>query len=207
MKDKKNQIIITKEEKQFTRLIAIFAIIVIPLYTIIFGIKKPPSIYTLSMIGNRFDFRLEYIIWGIITGGLFVYYLFYLFKRANFTDNRAKIFLILSDVFLVLTVLIPALEEIMPVFAFMHRFFGVAFALSLVLAVYFFVLYLSKGHNQVKRRYLLSLFTVVAGSIFSLFVFGNTGIFELYFFISISLYLILVSTLMKKLETKKNKGE
>ncbi|MBN2852264.1 MAG: DUF998 domain-containing protein [Clostridia bacterium] len=196
-----------KRENNYANFLAGFAIIVIPLFTIFLGTKRPPTKYTLSMIGNRFDYRFEYIIWGIVTGGLLVYYILYLFKRANYSNNKAKRFLIWSDVFLVLTVIIPALEEIMPVFAFMHRFFAAAFGVSLVLSLYFFILYLSKGNNIVKRRYLMMLFMVVAGSVFSLFVFGNTGIFELFFFISISLYLIILSTLLKKLEDRKYKKD
>lgn len=207
MKRKSKKSTWSKRKSLYTNSLAGFAIIIIPLFTIFLGTKRPPSQYTLSMIGNRFDYRFQYILWGIITGGLLVYYILHLFKKSNYTEKRAKKFLIWSDIFLMLTVLIPALEEIMPLFAFMHRFFAAAFGISLIASLYFFILYISKDDNTVKRRYLMMLFVIVAGSVFFYFIFGNTGIFELFFFISITLYLIILSTLLKKLEDRKQEKD
>lgn len=50
---------------------AIIATLIISVITLSFGTRESPFDYTLSMIGNRFDARLEFIVWGIITASFF----------------------------------------------------------------------------------------------------------------------------------------
>lgn len=52
---------------------ATLSILLIPLFTYLFGIKESPFKFTLSMIGNRLEARLEFIIWGIICGLIFIF--------------------------------------------------------------------------------------------------------------------------------------
>ena len=167
-----------------------------------FGFSKSPFEYTLSMMGNYFglDERLNFIIWGMITGALFVFYIRSLFRKASFNNRRANIWLSLSNIFLVLTVLTPSVKDKFPIFTRLHFLYTVAFALSLVLSVTLFLFYLAEVNEEITQKSFLWGKIVIGGSALSLFIFGKNGIFELFFFISFSVYLLLLGVWLNKLD-------
>ncbi|NHB68729.1 hypothetical protein [Perlabentimonas gracilis] len=168
--------------------LAIFAIIMIPLGTYLFGTKESPFYYTLSMIGNRLGYRLNFIIWGIVTGLLLTFFIIRLFVLKSFHNQRARRLLVWALVFLLLTVLIPSLERL-PVLMIFHILVAAGFAISLTLSLYLFIKHLSISDQKVYRWSILMFYLVVGGSLLMLFVFGMNGIFELFFFISLSIFL------------------
>jgi uncharacterized membrane protein len=58
--------------KRFNEKIITFSIIMIPLLTLLFGLRESPFNYTLSMIGNWFGHFNIFIIWGIVTAILLI---------------------------------------------------------------------------------------------------------------------------------------
>ncbi len=177
---------------------AIIATTIILVTTISFGTRESPLDYTLSMIGNRFDARLEFIAWGILTAGLLIIYVLHIFKLGAFKHKKARKYLIRSGAFLVLTVLTPAMEEIWPIMHKLHAIWGALFGLSLVVSLYFFIKYLREFNEKLFSISFLLLMLSVGGSISLLFLFGNTGLFELFFFISISLVLLFLELTIRK---------
>ncbi len=184
------------EKKDFKRnyltYLAIFAIIAIPLYTWLFGTKESPLDYTLSMIGNKLGYRINFIIWGTITGLLLTFYLLRLYVLKSFHNPRARRLLIWSLIFLILTVLIPAVEHL-PLLKRLHAIAAVAFGVSLTVSLYMFIRYLQSIDQKVSIKSMWMLYTVILGSISLFFLFGNTGVFELFFFFSISIFLTLLN--------------
>ena len=51
------------------------------------GTKLDPKEHTISQIGN-YGFRLEFIIWGITTGALFLWYILRLFELEEFKNKH-----------------------------------------------------------------------------------------------------------------------
>ncbi len=185
----------TREAKENIFLIGFLstaAIIIIPLYTFWFGTQQNPFNYTLSMIGNRFDRMTEFIIWGIVTGLLLVFYISTLFKRASYKDKRSRRLLIYSHIFLVLTCVTPAIEEVNAFTHKLHALFGTLFAVSLCLSLYFFIRFLRLRHEQIASKITYYFLFVVLGSVLMMVVFGNSGIFELFFFLTLSVLLFLL---------------
>jgi hypothetical protein len=86
------------------------------------------------MMGNYFglDERLNFVVWGVITGALFVFYIRRLFRKTAFNNRRANIWLSLSNIFLVLTGLNPSIKDEFPIFTRLHFLFTAAFPLSLM---------------------------------------------------------------------------
>lgn len=176
-----------------------FIIALIPLYTFWFGTLQNPFNYTLSMIGNRFDRMNEFIIWGSVSGILLFLYIINLFREAAFQDKRAKRMLVYSTIFLVFTVITPAVEEINKVTHRLHAVFGAFFAIFLSTSLYFFIRYLKTVNEDVFGRSMLYLNIVVLGSLSLLIVFGNNGIFELFFFLTLSFFLWILKRWINQL--------
>lgn len=187
-----------KNKFKFEDRFAIIATLLISIITLSFGTRESPFDYTLSMIGNRFDARLEFIVWGIITATLLIFYVLHLFKLGAFHNKKARKHLIRSGVFLVLTVLIPAIEEVWPLLHKLHAVFGALFGLSLVTSVYYFIKYIEIFNKRLFSVSFLLLMLSAGGSVFLLFVFGNNGLYEIFFFISICLVLLFLEFSVKK---------
>ena len=181
---------VKKSDIRLGGLLAAIAIILIPVYAISFGFKQNPFTYTFSMIGNQFDQMTEFIIWGAVSGGLLVFFIGWLFKQAAYKEKKARRMLIWSNLFLVLCVATPAIKEIDPVLHKFHALWGGLFGVSLCMSVYFFVRHLIETNKKISPKTLMYFNIVVFGSIGCLLIFGNTGIFELFFFITLSIFLM-----------------
>ncbi|WP_209330140.1 hypothetical protein [Lunatimonas salinarum] len=180
----------------YMRYLAIFAILVIPTYTFLFGTKESPFYFTLSMIGNLVEYRTGFIIWGVVTGLLLTFYIYRLYVLKAFFHRKAKKLLIGSLFFLVLTVLIPAVEEL-PFWNSLHAVVAVLFAFSLTASLYLFIRYLAAIDEKITVRSTWMLFSIIGISVGLFFILGNTGIFELFFFLSISAFLVLLKVWLK----------
>lgn len=183
------------------RYLAIFAILVIPTYTFLFGTKESPFYFTLSMIGNLVEYRKGFILWGVVTGLLLTFYIYRLYVLKAFDHPRAKKLLFGSLLFLVLTVLIPAVEEL-PFLRKLHAAMAVLFALSLTASLYLFIRYLAAIDQQITLRSTWMLFSIVGISIGLFFILGSTGIFELFFFLSLSVFLVLLKVWLKPYQNR-----
>jgi len=165
--------------------------VTIPLYTYLFATKESPLYYTMSMIGNTPEYRWAFIIWGSVTAVLISFYVYRLYVLKAFRNRKANKLLIASLVFLVLTVVIPAVEA-MPFLKQLHAVVAVLFALSLTASLYLFIRYLAAINEDISVRSTWMLLTILGISIGLYFLLGNTGIFELFFFFSLSVFLFLL---------------
>jgi hypothetical protein len=178
----------SKEMRWFT----LFAIIFIPLGTWIFGTRESPFQHTFSYIGNSAGYKISFIIWGMVTGALITFLVIRLYILYSFKDRRARRLLIWSLVFLIMTVMLPSIEDI-PILYQIHTSLAVAFAISLLVSLFLFIQYLHAIHQKVFSWSMFMIIFIFGGTIILYFIFGNTGIFELYFFFSITIFLFLLN--------------
>ncbi len=188
----------SKLKVKFEDWFAIITSTIIVAITLSFGTRESPLDYTLSMIGNRFDAYLEFVIWGITTAGLLILLVLHIFKLGAFKHKKARENLIWSGIFLVLTVLTPAIEELWPILHRLHAVYGALFGFSLVASIYYFLKYIKAFDDKFYSISFFLLMLSVGGSITLLFLFGNTGLFELFFFISITLVLLFLEVTMRR---------
>lgn len=179
--------------------LALFALVFIPLFTYLFATHESPFEYTMSQIGNKLGYRFRFIVWGIVTGLLITFYVIRLFVLKSFHNRKARKLLVWSLIFLILTVLIPAMEHL-PILKRLHAVAAVAFALCLMASLYLFIRHLESEHKKVSERSLWMLYLVVGGSVGLFFLLGNTGIFELFFFGSLTIFLGLLNRWLHKYE-------
>jgi hypothetical protein len=70
--------------KRFNDSLIVFAIVAIPILTVSFGLRASPFDYTLSMIGNWFDYFDRFVVWGIITSVLISVSVFNIYKNIKY---------------------------------------------------------------------------------------------------------------------------
>ncbi len=189
------------KQKRFVAkgIFAALSIAFVPINTLIFGLKKSPVEYTLSNIGNFFDYRVNFIIWGVVTGLLLIGFIGFTFRKAQFEHNKAKRYLILSYVFLILTVLTPALRDQMQFWFMVHNVTATLFALFLVASLLFFMHYLSENNKKVYSKSLFSLLFSIGFPVLLLILFGRiTGLAEIAFFVFISGFLMLLNIYLNR---------
>lgn len=188
-----------------TNKILYFGILTLPIWTIIYATNKSPLDYTLSMIGNWFDYRLNFIIWGVVTGILFTLFLIHLFKKTNFNNKKSKRYAYLTGIYLILTVLTPTsirepIDKALRVWHIdLHVVWSVLFAFSLLTCLYMFSKFLKTSHKQISVRSSRYMIITIFGSLLLLTLFGMTGIFELFFFISVTFYMVMLDYYIDKI--------
>jgi hypothetical protein len=188
------------ERKEVTKL-ATFAIVMIPLSTYLLATKESPLYYSLSMIGNESGHRMEFILWGIMTGLFLTFFIERLYALKSFENPRARKLLIASLIFLLLTVLIPYMKDL-KILSKIHNIMAAAFGFSLTASLYLFIKYLSERDQKLYHWSMIMLCIIIGGSLGLFFIFGRTGIFELFFFFSLSIFLGILN---KELFRKKKK--
>ena len=198
---------ISKWQRKFEKNIDVLAALMIGFLTFLVAVQKSPFEYTLSMIGNWFnaDERVKFLIWGILVSALLIWLILKIYREMNFDDKKSKWLIILAGVSLVLSALIPMLNR-MPVpkdlreitnIGF-HEVFGALFVIFFAASLYLFSKHLANENQRMSKLIIDLLIIIAGGSIVILFVFGFTGIFELFFFISLSIALIIVERIVKR---------
>jgi len=164
------------------------------IFTVIYGTLEDPFQFTFSKIGNRFNpsLRVVFIVWSTYTGIAIQTSILALFRLEEYKNKWAYRFIISSVVFLILTSALPSLEK-WPLFQDMHIVAGALFAGCITMGVVPFMRWVAKENIRLQRSVYIWLSTIWVGSISIMFIFGNTGLFELFFFCSFIDYLLYIT--------------
>lgn len=198
---------IRMEDKKTQRFLD-FGLILAIIMTISLATKKSPLDYTFSMIGNWFQYKTTFIIWGLITGTLLTIYFIKLFNETNYTNKKSVRYAYLSGIFLILTVITPTANQepiekaLRQTHVDLHLILSLLFIIFILMTLYSFSKYLATINKQISLKSMKFLLISVGGSIFLLTTFGMVGIFELFFFISIFIYLIITEKNISELKEK-----
>ncbi len=163
------------------------------LFTTVFGTLEDPFQYTFSKIGNRFDHRILFIFWAIFTGAAIQMSVITLFKLEQYDVKLAYRFVVLGTVFLVITAIVPALAETYPLWTWVHIISAGLYGLFLSLGLAPFIFFVSKENPRLRLVIKVWAGVVWVGSFLWMFLLGNTGIFELWFFGSMIVFLLYLS--------------
>ncbi|MBN2604760.1 MAG: hypothetical protein JXR62_02905 [Bacilli bacterium] len=161
--------------------------------TVIYGTMENPFQYTLSKIGNRFNNRIFFIVWAMFTGFAIQTSVVALFRLEKYNMARSYKYIVIGTGFLILSALSPSIMEVYPLWTWVHiitaGLYGVFFSLSVAP----FMIWVSRENPRL--RIVIKVWTIViwAGSISWMLLLGNTGIFELWFFLSAIVFLLYLS--------------
>lgn len=181
-----------KTKKRMFIVLGIFALIIIPTYTIIFAMAADNIFdFSLSFIGNSLGKKKQLIIWGISLAIFFFIFLGYLFKLTNMKNKRINRLLIGSCFLLVLTVFTPFLPEIYPTLAEFHNMFAVGSVLLTLVTLYAYVFTLKDIDTPLYRKTLLAINIVTLLNAIVYFLVGMSSAIEIAFVILVCGFLFL----------------
>lgn len=192
----------TAKELKLRKYFMIFAFIIIPLHS--FGLASNASWthYSLSYIANYLDAQGSFILWGIITGSFFFFFLLYLLKITQCDNQRIKRLNAVAYLLLLFSITTPYLPEVFPFKAFLHIVFSFLSPVLMVLSMYLFIFTLMNKDHQTFRKAMIGLNLIVFFSSLILFVCGIiNSLLEVFFTISMCLFLIF---LMRTIDQSQN---
>jgi len=166
------------------------------LLTIAYGMLEDPLVYTLSNIGNFFDYKIYFIIWSVVAGLSIQFTVGVLFKLEEYKSKFGYHFIGISVALLILTALIPALKDIYPFWHTVHTVTSGLHALFLYLALVPFSIWVSKENPRLRLTIFIWLGIVWAGSILMIILFRHSALFELWYFITNIIFLLYLSLVL-----------
>lgn len=164
------------------------------LVSIVYGTLENPFNETYSKIGNRFidEYRIAFIGWSILTGTAIQASILALFKLEGYTNKWAHRSIVLGVLFLVATALLPALDET-PIAYRLHTWSAIVFAALITYGCIPFMQLVARENIRLERTTHVWIGIVWIGSITCRAIFGNTGIFEMFFFVTFILFLMYMT--------------
>ncbi|MGD9909720.1 MAG: hypothetical protein AB7U79_03845 [Candidatus Izemoplasmatales bacterium] len=181
-----------RQIRTFVMSVLVLALIV----TTIYGTLENPLSYTLSNIGNFFDYRVFFIVWAILTGLAIQSSILALFRLEKYHKKAKYTFVLISVIFLVLTALTPALKDVYPFWHLLHTLFAGLHALFLLLSVVPFTNYVARENPRLRQTLYTWEVIIWGGAILTLLIIGKSAIFELWFFVSMILFLLYLSLVL-----------
>jgi len=177
-----------------TRITVMSLLLTALIFTAVYGTLQDPFQYTFSKIGNRFDpaLRIVFITWSIYTGLAIQLSILALFRLENYKKKLQYIFIIVGVVFLVLTALLPSLDE-WPFYQDLHIYAGGIFAFFITIGFVPFMRWVAKENIRLKRSVYIWITVIWVGSISFMLILGNTGVFELFFFCTFIIFLLYIT--------------
>ncbi|MBW6457990.1 MAG: hypothetical protein K0B52_02390 [FCB group bacterium] len=166
------------------------------LISVIYGTLENPFIYTLSNIGNFFTYREAFIVWAMIAGFSIQSACLALFRLENYKQKRHFSFIVYASIALVLTAIIPALKDSFPFWHYIHLLTALFYALFLILGLLPFIRFISRENPRLSKAIRIWEYVIMGGSILSLIIFGKSGIFELWFVTSVTMFLLYLSLIL-----------
>lgn len=196
--EKKNLYDIQKEltQQRKTRTSVMSMLILALVFTFIFGTLENPFHYTLSNIGNFFNYRILFIVWSIICGIAIELGFLALLRLENYGNKRTYTFLYLATFFLVATGVLPALKDTLPVLHYLHVASSVLLALFYTLALIPFSLWISNENPRLRAIISIWLSVIWIGSMTMIIIYRHSALFEIWFFATIILFLLYLSLVL-----------
>ncbi|MDA3932631.1 MAG: hypothetical protein PF513_07855 [Tenericutes bacterium] len=183
-----------RKQRMFIITFLLFALVL----TIAFGTLQDPFRYTLSNIGNRFGWgpRIIFIIWAFVSGLAIEISFIFIMKLINYNDKKCSFFIGLSSFSIILTGLIPALKNELPFWHTLHVMTSLLIAVFFLLALVPLVQYILTIIPEYRKLIYIWMSVIWAGSITLLILYNITAMFEIWFFVTIILFLIYLTFIL-----------
>lgn len=164
------------------------------LLTVVYGTLENPFQYTFSKIGNRFatELRVLFIVWASYTGFAIQATIIALFTLEGYKKKRHYTYVITAVIFLFLSAIAPSLDHL-PFWTWVHIITAGLFGLFISLGFVPFMRWVGRENPRLRRIVYVWMGIIWGGSFSFMFILGNTGVFELWFFGSFILFLLYLS--------------
>ena len=175
---------------------AVMLIAILLLATIIYGTLKNPFTNTFSRIGNYYGYRGLYIAWAVLIGFCLQTTSILLFKLTDYNKKWAYWALSMTSFFIIITALIPSFKEKWFFLHALHKWTTFLFVMSMVASFHPFLVWLSRKIPRLRSLLRNWQLLILGGSLTSLLIQGQTGIFELWFFLGLGTLMIYLSWIL-----------
>ncbi len=165
-------------------------------FTFVYGTLENPFTYTLSNIGNFFNYRFLFIVWSVLSGLSIEITLVTLMRLEKYSDKKTILYLYLATFFLIATALIPALKQDFPFWHYTHVTTSVLLAIFYTLSVIPFSIWISKENPRLRRIIMGWLITIWVGSVLMVIFYQHSALFEIWFFGSMILFTLYLSLIL-----------
>jgi len=194
--DKKHILEIQKEltKDRRWRMILMSFLLGALLFTVVYGTLENPLQHTFSQIGNRFTFgkRILFIVWAISTGTVIQASILALFEIEKYKNKLHTGFVVSASFFLVATSVAPSLPDF-PLWTQVHLITAGLASLFLTLGFLPFALWVARENPRLRTVIVIWTSITWGGGIFWYIALGNTGMFEIWFFIFFLIFLLYLS--------------
>lgn len=178
-----------RQRRQTQSFFGLFALGVVPGYTLLFASQDSLIHSNMSKIGGIPGRHLGLAIWGLLCGAFFLTILSYLCHLTGYQGRGMKPMLYTASTLLVLTTLVPFVPEDLPRAAQLHNILAIVSTALTFFTILRFVHGLEKIHPTVyhkARAGLLISITLIAATYLTT---GVSGLFEVVFILTMSLLL------------------
>ena len=198
---KKEQVLSINQMRKQRNLIITYLLFALVL-TIAFGTLQDPLRYTLSNIGNRFGWgpRIMFIIWALISGSAIEISFIFIMRLIRYSGKLTTMFIGLTSMSIILTGLVPALKNEFPLWHTLHFITSGSIAFFFFFALVPLIKEIIKLIPEYKRYIFIWMGVIWAGSITVLILFKWSAMFEIWFFVSIILFLIYLTFILYEKE-------
>ncbi|MCF7923640.1 MAG: hypothetical protein K9L64_00885 [Candidatus Izimaplasma sp.] len=183
-----------KKQRMYIISYLLFALVL----TLAFGTLEDPFIYTLSNIGNRFGWgpRILFIIWSVVSGSAIEISFIFIMRLTNYNDRKCRMFIGLTTASIIITSIIPALQNELPFWHTIHVGTSLLIGFFFLLAMLPFVKHLFTVIPEYKKLIYFWLIIIWPGSFTMLYFFSITAMFEIWFFVSIIMFLLYMTVIL-----------
>jgi len=179
----------------------VFALIVVPIFTLYMGTRQNIFVVSMSAMGSEGGLiHLLFIIWTIVFCAVFASFLGFLLILTQNTHSRIRILLYIAVGILIFGNLLPFLPQEFPGVAELHNFCAQISSISLAVILMLFALTLHKKYPDVFKKALFFVLVIWLVLIVLMGVFGTKSITEMTGIILACIYLFTVAVWLFKTE-------
>lgn len=201
-KERKINFNIIKDNKVLTKSFVINSCILIFLLSFVFFNFGELTQVTISAVGNSNNhLRLLFIAWGFSVAFCSTVLLIRLFNMLNYKVLFPRIVLLIANISLSACTLIPSSQDLPQVSKY-HDFCAILFAVCLLFAIVIFLFRLTIINKYAgKICWQLFIYSMLI-PIFMFFLYGHCGMYEVAFFLTISIFLFGISAYLGKFKNE-----
>lgn len=188
-----------KKHKRVKIFLMIVGMIIIPIYSILFGTNGDLKLMTFSQVGGRIDGKLELlIIWGILCSIYFYYGIEYMMKLIKSKSNIVSTLLSIGCGSLILTVLLPFNTMMYPASSEIHNNLARVAIVMILISVLMFIFEIKKFDRKVFKKCLITFIVSIVILVVAFIFYDVSSMFQIIFSTLMSYFIIIAFLLIER---------
>lgn len=189
------------KEKNLKKLLLIFSIFIVPIHTILLASNASWLKVSLSVVGYELDRQTSFVIWGVVTGFLFLVYLNLIYKTTRFENRALKRLNFIAFILMVFAVTTPYLPELFPLKAFLHIVFAVLSPVCMIISLGIFIFTYMRKEKRIFHKMVRGYLFIIITSTLILCLSGIVNsLLEVFFTISMCIFFPLLCKWLDELD-------